>query len=119
MTAGRSKFIPDRWGYCRSNAKTDIWREACSAVPPGQLSRQRTGRWSRLHTAQGLSAAAGCHAERSEASGVMGTQMLRCAQHDSSDSGPGSPSPLTRAVLSPNVYSVSVFLALFRLAEYY
>jgi len=30
--------------------------------------------------------------------------MLRCAQHDSQDSGQGSPSPLTGEVLSPNVY---------------
>ena len=29
--------------------------------------------------------------------------MLRCAQHDSQDSGQGSPSPLTGEVLSPNV----------------
>jgi len=28
--------------------------------------------------------------------------MLRCAQHDSQDSGQGSPSPLTGEVLSPH-----------------
>ena len=38
------------------------------------------------------------------ASGAMGTQMLRCAQHDSSDGGPGRPSPLTGEVFSPDVY---------------
>ncbi len=53
---------------------------------------------------EGLSAAPGCHAERSEASACPSRQMLRCAQHDSSDSGPGSPSPLTEEVLSPNVW---------------
>ncbi len=40
-----------------------------------------------LSAAKGLSAAPGCHPERSEGSGAMGTQMLRCAQHDSEDTG--------------------------------
>jgi|GEM_PF-4007300 len=38
-----------------------------------------------------------------EGSGARGTEMLRRAQHDSQDSGQGSPSPLTGEVFSPNV----------------
>ena len=41
----------------------DVWREACSTVPPGQRSRPRTGCLSRLRAAKGLSAAFGCHPE--------------------------------------------------------
>jgi len=52
---------------------------------------------------EGLSAALGCHAEHirfaqcklREGSGARGTEMLRCAQHDSQDSGQGSPSNVT------------------------
>ena len=47
----------------------------------------------------------------------MGTEMLRCAQHDSEDSGQGSPSPLIGAVLSPNVYFKLDLLAIFRWAR--
>src|SRR5258708_21823772 len=46
----------------------DIWREAYATVPPGQRSRQRTGCLSRLRATKGLSAALGCHPERSEGS---------------------------------------------------
>jgi len=45
-----------------------------------------------------------CHPERSAGSGATDAEILRCAQHDSQDSGQGSPSPLTGEVVSPNVY---------------
>ncbi len=71
------------------------------------LSRLSTFAALSVNSAKGLSAAPGCHVEPircaqcklREGSGAMGTEMLRCAQHDS---GQGSPSPLTREVLSPN-----------------
>src|SRR5438128_1254423 len=60
-----------------------------------------------------------CHPERSEGSSATGTQMLRrvdperseCAQHDSQDSGQGSPSPLTGEVLSSNVWEFVALVA--------
>ena len=36
-----------------------------------------------LSVAKGLSVSPGCHPERSEGSRSMGSEMLRCAQHDS------------------------------------
>ena len=50
----------------------------------------------------------------------MGTQMLRgvdperseCAQHDSQESGQGSPSPLTGEVLTSNVWEFVALVAL-------
>jgi hypothetical protein len=36
----------------------------------------------RVNSAKGLAALSDCHPERSEGSASIGTEMLRCAQHD-------------------------------------
>src|SRR5258708_964530 len=49
-----------------------------------------------------------CHPERSEGSGSMDAEILRCAQDDSQDTSQAR----SREVLSPNVYSLESFMML-------
>jgi hypothetical protein len=57
-----------------------------------------------------------CQQEREFVRRAGFVMMAELAVHDSSDRGPGSPSPLTRAVFSPNVYAGRGILAVFPIA---